>query len=124
MPDATTNTLAFFLSYGRYMAAAAASILLLAPNPYPLPTNRPLCWFALIMCTFVGLNSGSGGSRGVFMLSSIPLMTTLWMVFGRTRTLRQLRPLMVGLLLFGVFFGFQYLSAFRDQGMLYDDVEL
>jgi hypothetical protein len=124
IPDDTTNKIAFILSYGRYMAAAAASILLLAPNPYHFPINRLLCWFALFMCTFVGLNSGSGGSRGVFMLSAVPLLTTLWMVFGRTATLRQLRPALVALLLFGVFFGFQYLSAFRDQGVLHDDVEV
>src|SRR4029079_11914054 len=40
VPDDMTNKVAFILSYGRYMAAAAASVLLLAPNPYHFPINR------------------------------------------------------------------------------------
>jgi hypothetical protein len=124
VPDDTTNKIALVFSYGRYMAAAAASILLLAPNPYHFPINRPLCWFALFACMFYGLNAGSGGSRGVFMLSSVPLLATLWMYFGRSAVLRQLRPALVALLLFVVYFGFQYLSAFRDQGVIHDSVEV
>jgi hypothetical protein len=124
VPDDTTNKIALIFSYGRYMAAAAASILLLAPNPYHFPVNRPLCWFALIGCTFFGLNAGSGGSRGVFMLSAVPLLATLWMYFGRSDVLKQLRPVLIAVLLFGVFFGFQYLSTFRDQGVVHDQVDL
>jgi len=124
VPDDTTNKLAYLLSYGRYMAAAAASILLLAHNPHHFPINRLLCWFALFLCAFVGLNSGSGGSRGVFMLSAVPVLTTLWMYFGQSATLRQIRPAMAGLLLFGVYFGFQYLSTFRDQGVIGDNLVL
>jgi oligosaccharide repeat unit polymerase len=116
VPDDTTNKFAFLLSYGRYMAAAAATVLLLAHNPYRFPINKLICWASLIMCAFVGLNSGSGGSRGVFMLSSVPLLTAVWLYAGTNRVLRQLRPVLAAALAFFVFFGFQYLTVFRLQG--------
>jgi hypothetical protein len=116
LPDETKNQIAFLLAYGRYMAAAAACILLLAPNPFRFPIHHLVCWFALLLCAFVGLNSGGGGSRGSFMLSAVPLLTTVWMFTGNYQTLRQLRPVFACLLVLSVLFGFQYLTAFRDQG--------
>ncbi|MFT3879133.1 MAG: hypothetical protein QM703_05660 [Gemmatales bacterium] len=118
MFTATENTyqVASILIYGRFMAAAAASILILAPNPYHFPTSKPVAWLALLGCAFVGLNSGSGGSRSSFLLSAVPLLTTLWIYSGTIKAMKQFRPLVVVVILFMVLFGFQYLGANRDQG--------
>jgi hypothetical protein len=116
LPDETSNQLALILSYGRYLAAAAACVLLIARNPSRFHINRLVCGFALVLCAFVGLNSGGGGSRGSFMLSAVPLLTTIWMATGKHPQVKQLRPLFVVLLALGLLFGFQYLTAFREQG--------
>jgi hypothetical protein len=116
LPDETRNQLALVLAYGRYLAAAAACVLLIARNPHRFHINHLVCWGALVWCAFVGLNSGGGGSRGSFMLSAVPLVTTIWMATGKVQQLRQLRPLFAVLLAVGILFGFQYLTAFREQG--------
>lgn len=119
--DENRNQIAGIVSYGRYMAAAAASILLLAPNPFRLPVYKTLAWLVLLMNAFVGLNSGSGGSRSSFMLSAVPLLTTAWIYAGTYKSVRQVRPVLALLLLFGAFFGVQYLSSSRNQGAIIGD---
>lgn len=123
-PDENRNQLAMLMSYGRYLAAAAATILILAPNPYHFATNKTLAWVTLVLCSFIGLNSASGGSRSAFLLSSVPLLTTLWIYAGTSKAIKQLRPaIAIGLALI-VVFGFQYLSANRDMGRRLQDDEI
>lgn len=123
-PDENKNQLAQLMSYGRYMAAAAATILILAPNPFHFAIHKTIAWIALAGCAFIGLNSGSGGSRSSFLLSCVPLLTTLWIYAGTFKTFRQLRPLLALLLLFMVYFGFQYLAANRDMGTRVQDEQI
>lgn len=123
-PDENKNQLANLMSYGRYLAAAAATIMILAPNPFHFNTSKPLAWLTLIGCSFIGLNSASGGSRSAFLLSSVPLLTTLWIYAGTTQAIRQFRPaIAIGLFLI-VVFGFQYLSANRDMGKRLQDDQI
>jgi len=123
--DENKNQLASNLfSNGRYMAAAAATILILAPNPYHFAIPKVLSWFTLVACAFIGLNQGSGGSRSSFLLSAVPLLTTMWLYAGTYKSLRQLRPLLALILLFLVYFGFQYLIANRSQGYKLDDEDV
>lgn len=123
-PGENINLIASTMSYGRYMAAAAATIIILSPNPYRLPTSKTIAWLALLGCAFIGLNSGSGGSRTSFLLSSVPLLTTLWIYSGTIKSLKQLRPLVIVLVLFLVLFGFQYLSANRNMGLRLQDEQV
>ncbi|HMO36073.1 MAG TPA: hypothetical protein PKA06_08520, partial [Gemmatales bacterium] len=130
--DENRNQIASMIAYGRYMAAAAATILLLSPNPFKLPVYKTIAWLVLIMNAFVGLNSGSGGSRSSFLLSAVPLITTAWIYAGTYKSIRQIRPALALILLFLIFFGMQYLSGSRNQGMIvgddvnvrFDEVEL
>lgn len=119
--DENRNQIAMLFSYGRYMAAAAATILILAPNPYHFPVSKGIAWFALILNAFIGLNQGSGGSRSTFLLSAVPLLTTAWIYAGTYRSVKQLRPAVALLLMFLVYFGFQYLSTQRDMGVIQGD---
>ncbi len=119
--DANRDTIALLLSYGRYMAAAAATILILAPNPFRFATNKTIAWLALLGCAFIGMNNASGGSRSAFLLSSVPFLTTLWIYSGTIKSIRQFRPLLVILLLLVVLFGFQYLAANREMGTVQED---
>lgn len=120
----TSYLIASQLTYGRYMAAAAATIIILAPNPYRFPTSKTVAWLSLIGCAFIGLNSGSGGSRSSFLLSSVPLLTTIWIYSGTIQSLKQFRPVVIVLVLFMVLFGFQYLSANRDMGKALQDEQV
>jgi hypothetical protein len=119
--DDTKNKVAFLFSYGRFLAAAAAAVLILAPNPYHFRVNKLLAWFVLGMNAFFGLNIGSGGSRSVFMLSAVPLLTTAWIYAGTYEKIRQLRPVFACVLLFFTYFGVQYLGLMRDQGTVQED---
>lgn len=119
--DENKNSIALLLSYGRYMAAAAATILILAPNPFHFNTNKTIAWLALMGCAFIGMNSASGGSRTSFLLSSVPFLTTLWIYSGTIKSIRQFRPLLVIVILLVVLFGFQYLAANREMGIVQED---
>src|SRR5205823_4237134 len=98
--DENKNTVALLLSYGRYLAAAAATILILAPNPFRFATSKTVAWLALIGCAFIGMNSSSGGSRSSFLLSSVPFLTTLWIYSGTIKSIKQFRPVLIVLLFF------------------------
>lgn len=119
--DETRNQLAVLISYGRFLAAAAAAVLILAPNPYRFSVNKTLAWIVLGLNAFIGLNMGSGGSRSAFLLSAVPLLTTAWIYAGTYQAVRQFRPVVAAVLLFFVFFGMQYLTANRDQGILQEE---
>ncbi len=119
--DDMRNKVAGQISNGRYMAAAAATILLLSPNPYHFHIPKILAWLALAMNAFVGLNSGSGGSRSSFLLSAVPLITTAWMYAGTYNSIRQLRPLLAVIFLLLTYLGFQFLTSNRNQGMLTEE---
>lgn len=119
--DENRNQIAMLFSYGRYMAAAAATILILAPNPFHFSVSKTIAWLALGLNAFIGLNQGSGGSRSTFLLSSVPLLTTAWIYAGTYRSVRQLRPVVALFLMFLLYFGFQYLSLNRDQGIIQGD---
>lgn len=121
MADETRNQIAVLISYGRFLAAAAAVVLILAPNPLRFSVNKTLAWSVLVFNAFIGMNMGSGGSRSAFLLSAVPLLTTAWIYAGTYQAVRQFRPVVTALLLFFVFFGMQYLSTSRDQGMLQED---
>jgi hypothetical protein len=119
--DENRNQIAGLISYGRYMAAAAATILLLSPNPYRFPVAKTLAWLALLLNAFVGLNSGSGGSRSSFLLSAVPLVTTAWMYAGTYNSIRQMRPLLALIFLIMTYLGFQFLTSNRNQGMVTEE---
>jgi hypothetical protein len=119
--DENRNQIAGVISNGRYMAAAAATILLLSPNPFRFPVAKAMAWLALIMNAFVGLNSGSGGSRSSFLLSAVPLITTAWMYAGTYNSIRQLRPLLAVIFLVLTYLSFQFLTSNRNQGILTED---
>ncbi|HQR06093.1 MAG TPA: hypothetical protein PLN21_04680 [Gemmatales bacterium] len=123
-PNDNSYLIAGVLAYGRYLAAAAATIIILSPNPYRLPTSKTIAWLSLIGCAFIGLNSGSGGSRSSFLLSSVPLFTTLWIYSGTIKALKMFRPLVIVVVLFLVLFGIQYLTANRDMGKHLQDEQI
>jgi len=119
--DANTNLIASVLIYGRFMAAAAAIILILAPNPHHFPINKTIAALTLLGCAFIGMTGGSGGSRSSFLLSTMPLLATLWIYSSSNKSIRKFRPVIILVLLGGVLFGFQYLAANRAQGRVQEE---
>jgi oligosaccharide repeat unit polymerase len=119
--DENRNQIAYLIANGRFMAAAAATILLLSPNPLRFPVAKTTAWIALVVNAFYGLNSGSGGSRSSFLLSAVPLITTAWIYAGTYPAVRQFRPVLAIAFLILTYLGFQYLTSNRNQGMFSDE---
>src|SRR6266850_193335 len=85
--------LAYILSGGRFLAAAAAALLLTSATCMS-KVSTCVSWLVLLLCALLGF---LGGSRAVFLYSFSPLVMTVWLRLSALRSGRKLRWMLIGL---------------------------